>query len=213
MTEVERKYYLTGELKSEVFVINGKKEGEYKEYSRKGKIIKKQFYTDDTLNGESIEYYSEENDYIPLILSKPGIAREYYGMTKKFCIDDQNLKVSQTYIDGNLNGEYKSYHYNGKIDKSIMYIDGKKNGEFKRYHCNGQLAHICVYINDKINGECKSYYENGALKESRMYIDDKLNGEYKSYHENGALKESRMYINGKTQGEYSEYNIDGRIEE
>jgi len=209
MTEVERTYYESGELRSEVFVINSKKEGEYKEYSRKGKIIKKKFYTDNKLNGESIDYYSEENDYIPLILSKPNIAREYYNMTGKFCIDDQNLKVSQTYIDDKLNGEYKSYHYNGKIDESIMYIDGKKNGESKRYHSNGQLEYIQTYINDKINGECKSYYKNGVLENVYTKINDKINGEFKSYHENGKLKESRMYIDGKLCGKYISYYLNG----
>jgi antitoxin component YwqK of YwqJK toxin-antitoxin module len=36
MAEVKREYYNSGELRSEVFEINGKKEGEYKTYYENG---------------------------------------------------------------------------------------------------------------------------------------------------------------------------------
>ena len=38
MAEVERIYYRSGKLKSEVFVINGKKNGEFREYHKNGQL-------------------------------------------------------------------------------------------------------------------------------------------------------------------------------
>ena len=38
MAEVNRTYYKTGELKSECFEINGKKNGEYKRYHQNGQL-------------------------------------------------------------------------------------------------------------------------------------------------------------------------------
>ena len=38
MAEVKRTYYLSGELESEVFVINDKMNGEYKEYYDDGQL-------------------------------------------------------------------------------------------------------------------------------------------------------------------------------
>ena len=38
MTEVKRTYYSTGELRSEWFEVNEKKEGEYKSYHKNGKL-------------------------------------------------------------------------------------------------------------------------------------------------------------------------------
>ena len=40
MAEFKRTYYETGELKSEWFEINGKKNGEYKQYYENGQLKK-----------------------------------------------------------------------------------------------------------------------------------------------------------------------------
>jgi antitoxin component YwqK of YwqJK toxin-antitoxin module len=38
MAEVKRTYYMNGELESEVFEINGKRNGEYKSYHENGEL-------------------------------------------------------------------------------------------------------------------------------------------------------------------------------
>ena len=94
MAKVQRTYYDSGELESEVFIINdkmhgdfklyyendsklktdsfgqirvicsyidGKKNGEYKEYYPNGKLYKNYLYINDKKNGEYKEYYMIEN--------------------------------------------------------------------------------------------------------------------------------------------------------
>jgi antitoxin component YwqK of YwqJK toxin-antitoxin module len=52
MAEVKRTYYETGELESEVFLLNGKKNGEYKSYHRNGQLRVIYSYIDGKINGE-----------------------------------------------------------------------------------------------------------------------------------------------------------------
>jgi antitoxin component YwqK of YwqJK toxin-antitoxin module len=51
------------------------------------------------------------------------------------------------------------------------YVDGKINGEFKSYYKNGQISSICSYTDDKIQGEYKKYYSDGQLEKICNYID------------------------------------------
>jgi antitoxin component YwqK of YwqJK toxin-antitoxin module len=57
MAEVVRTYHDTGELLSEVYVIDGKKNGIYKEYYYSGQLWVICSYTDDKINGEYKIYY------------------------------------------------------------------------------------------------------------------------------------------------------------
>ena len=52
MAEVKRTYYNNGELESEVFVINGKRNGNYKEYHENGQLMEICSYIDGKKNGE-----------------------------------------------------------------------------------------------------------------------------------------------------------------
>ena len=58
MTEVEYKYYKTGELESEVLLINGMRNGCYKKYHTNGVLDNITYYTD------SIGSDSEPNTYM-----------------------------------------------------------------------------------------------------------------------------------------------------
>ena len=51
MAEVKRTYYESGELESEYFVLNGKINGEYKEYNELGVLVEHSIYD----NGIKIE--------------------------------------------------------------------------------------------------------------------------------------------------------------
>ena len=59
MAEVKREYYKSGELKSEVFVINGKYHGEYKKYYENGQLELLCSYIDNKMNGEIKSYFPD----------------------------------------------------------------------------------------------------------------------------------------------------------
>ena len=54
MAEVKRTYYSTGELESEVFILNGKKIGEYKSYHENGSLHEICSYIDDKRNVQGL---------------------------------------------------------------------------------------------------------------------------------------------------------------
>ncbi len=76
-------YYLTGELYSEVFVINGKREGEYKSYYKDGNIWIICNYINDIIHGEYKQYHQN-------------------GKLNLICIYDDNESFNQNiyYEDG-----------------------------------------------------------------------------------------------------------------
>jgi antitoxin component YwqK of YwqJK toxin-antitoxin module len=99
--------------------------------------------------------------------------------------------------DETFNGDYESYHDNGRLWEKVNYINGNKHGIYSSFHDNGQLEEEVNYIDGLRQGIYKSYYSNGKLFEEVNYIDGLKQGIYKSYHPNGQLKEEVNYINGE----------------
>ena len=52
-----------------------------------------------------------------------------------------------TFIDDDLNSEYKEYYKNGQVKIECSYIDGKKNGTYKEYDESGELIQTTIYEN------------------------------------------------------------------
>ena len=62
MSEVVRTYHKNGNLKSEVFLLNGRKYGIFKEYHSNGELYIISSYIDDKLNGEYKSYYKNGSE-------------------------------------------------------------------------------------------------------------------------------------------------------
>jgi len=95
MAEVERTYYESGKLESEVFTIDGKKNGFYKQFDKYGTLMIEATYVDDKLNGE----YRQNMIY-------------------------HDLYIISLYIDNKLNGPHKLYNRNGDFLGEFLDIDG-----------------------------------------------------------------------------------------
>ncbi len=95
MAEFNTEYYNNGDIKSQVFIINGKKEGEYKKYYKNGILGSCYNYTNDIKNGECKHYHI-----------------------------DGKIWLVYNYINGKIEGQCKEYHENGQLkDKpSFFYI-------------------------------------------------------------------------------------------
>ena len=63
MAEVTRTYYSTGELQREVFILNGKRNGEQKWYDSNGQLESICSYIDDKLNGEYKNSFGKMDNY------------------------------------------------------------------------------------------------------------------------------------------------------
>ena len=141
MAEVKREYYKTGELKSECFEINDRKNGEYKKYYENGSELSLDNSKRKNLSStDSFGQLKEICSYID-----GGINGEY----KRYYESGKILNIC-SYIGGIKNGEYKEYHKNGQLSYICSYIDDEINGEKKEYHENGRELSLTESL-EKIN--------------------------------------------------------------
>ena len=137
MAEVIKTYHPTGVLESEVFVINGKKNGEYKSYWEDSCFSRHK-------NMSSTDSFGQLMEIV-------------------LYIDDKEIGEYKSYHRNGQLREIFSYINNCELSSTNSLC--KINGKYKRYYDTGQLSYIWSYINGVKNGESKSFYPDGELEE------------------------------------------------
>lgn len=176
-------FYENGVEKESGVKINGKIDGELKEYHPTGALKRTLTVVDGQLNGLMIGYFAS---------GAKSFEREFNGPGKP--------------------GMYRSYFENGQLNTEVLLTNNALNGELKKYYTTGQLKEVLTYINDKKDGVGVSYYRNGTLRDSAFYKSDKLNGKKKNYNIDGSLNSELEYKNGKINGMSTWYDdVDGKM--
>ncbi len=185
-TGIVRTYYdnQKTKLKEEYFEVNGKKEGEYKEYYENGQLLRICNYINEKKEGPYREYHINGAlrifcNYVNNMIK--GEYKEYY-MDKK--VDELREFIGRQFIGIDTIVEYN----NMKIKEEYFMINGVKNGKYKEYYNNGVLKKICNYVNGKEEGEYKTYYDNGQLDSIGNMNNSMFVGIFKLYHSNGQLE-------------------------
>lgn len=216
--EIQRDYHNNGRVKSSVNLIDGKKQGVYREYSRSGEITASRMYLNDEISGE-------------------GIVDENMKMQGKWKIffPGGKLKAEGEYKDGKRTGKWVFYYLSGDVEQTGSYSNGKPDGDWRWYHTNGQLLREEYYMNGREDGEMKEYDMNGkviatgqytdGLKTGKWdfesesyrytgsYVDDLQSGLWKGYFQNGKKAFEGEYMNGLENGEHKYYYDTGRLRE
>ncbi len=162
-------YFKSGHIEREYTLVNGLKDGLYKEYT--------------LYQGSYLKHYLST-----LSLYKNGVQ---YGETNKYY---KNGEYDKFYIVNNMiHGEYIRYfpikYGNNKISITCTFINGKKHGKCIWYNEYGNIMATRNYENGILQGECIEYYENGNIKIKKYYKDGLIDGTYTSYYENSNIKE------------------------
>lgn len=118
----------------EIYHLNGKRNGWFRNYNKEGVVIEKRYYKDDEIFN--------------------GFEREYYP--------NGNLKYEAFFIDGKREGNVKWYYYDGNLESLDVYKNEKLLSS-KSYFENGIIAYSIIYRNTK-EIESKRYYKTGVLK-------------------------------------------------
>src|SRR6187551_2603655 len=84
----------------------------------------------------------------------------------KTYFDPQRRQLHEDYFvlredNETLNGSYKSYYPNGKLEMEGKFEDGKRAGTFLEYHENGKLLRKISYMNGLRHGAVEVYDEDG----------------------------------------------------
>lgn len=179
-----KKYYPSGQLKSEYEMKEGKLHGESRAYYENGKLKKIAHWKAD--KEEGLAQFFDEN----------GV-----------------LFSDETYVNGRLEGPANFYYSNGQISESVNYSFGKKSGESKMYSENGKLEKVVNYIGGVKFGVYKEY-TNGLESFSCFYINDTLSGAFKENFINNEgetyATASGFMKKGLVDGKYIGYYVKNR---
>lgn len=162
-----------GVLMQSSFFINGKLNGESRDYHSNGKIKMISEYRNDSLVGIKIIYGNNSEVLDTNILSNgSGKYREYYSNNQLAC--EYHL------AKGLKEGIDVTYDSTGVKIAEGHYKNGLKNGNFLFYYSNKNIATKCQFQKDILVGEYFDYYKSGILK-------TKVNYKYPPYSHSDSL--------------------------
>lgn len=210
-------YSEQGILQSEIWYFQGKKNGEFKEYS----------FENDTLYLKSITMYVQDvkqgnaHFYIKGILQKviPYVNNVMQGQSFEY---DETGKISAlvTYknneivskqsinrsnVHGEKQGTWMEFYPNGNIKTEANYSNGKLQGLYKLFNSRQELLQVGNYDNDSLvyssqimddfeePFEKKEWYNDSILKFKGTYKDIVPIGVHRMYNEKGEIISGFLY--------------------
>jgi len=207
-------YHENGRIKLQGKYISGRKEGSWREYNTRGKLVKTSIYS----GGKVIDIEAQDIIKDLAVYFDNGRIKEQgktkngkrHGMWKFY--DERGKLISTTnYAKGSVLQKQKSqkiekslvYHNNGRLKEEGFTKNGKKNGAWKSYTSKGKLIKSVIYANGEIIRVDALEGINGSQK-----IDEKANV---TYHDNGRIKTIGKLKKNKKHGEWREYDERGAV--
>lgn len=197
-TGVWRDLFPNGQLKEEGMWLNGLRNGVFKFFDDKGKLLKLEKYEDGLLVIDEAA------------TAMLDIRKEFYPSGK--------VHLEGTYRDGKRQGNFREYDeqgneiggqlYDGDIKIGEGRIDslGRRVGAWKLFHPNGVTKAVGNYVNGKRDGAWVYFYENGKTEQKGSFKEDILTGQWTWYFPNGGVQRDESYRKGKQDGHFAEYD-------
>lgn len=204
-------------LKEEGNYSNGKRNGLFKIYNRKGYLVRIETYKNGILQEESADQILDvqkkigEDGKIKSIGSfsngkKQGIFREYGkdGEIISSAIYEDNIKVGEGIITGSgkYQGSWKMYYPTGEIKAEGEYLEGNKDGKWKYYYLTGEIEQKGNYKNNLASGEWIWYFKSGEVKRQEYYRKGREDGKSIEFSEDGGIINNGNYIDGLRTGDW-----------
>jgi len=205
-TGIWKKYYPSGELRSEIAFLNNKPNGTYTLYYQNGVIEEKGSWSRNKNTGEFERNYKNGNPH-------------------------QRFQFSDS---GKRNGAQTYYHENGKIALEVNIVNGKETGVMKRYNEKGTLQEEKTFADGIfVEGSTKSYSskpkvyipepaeieDNSDVSAKPKPVEKettnsahhfKPNGHNILYDQNNNISQSGIFKEGRLwNGKWFKYNRDG----
>lgn len=197
-------FYPDGDIKFSGNYLDGKKNGIFKKYDKKGNLVSIEKYE----KGDKVVEDKETADY--------KIKRDFY--------ESGEVKTKATFLDGKMDGVRREYDKNGNViesyimdegnvvGKGIVDKEGLKQGNWKEYYDSGKLKAKGKYKDDVKIGLWVYYYKNGKIEQKGHYNEKgKPTGEWKWYYRNGQLRKKEEMKDGISDGMYKEFTRDGEL--
>ena len=191
-------YFASGKVETVKKYLDGKLNGAYTEYFANGKEDTKGAYWDDERNGK-FDYYCETGDLMYSFVFCHDKIIGYISPAKP------NDTVSLTKGNGLVQCRYS----NGKLSLECKFVNGLIDGAFKTYYPDGKKNNELLYKNGLLNGTSTYFYSNEKIKSTEQYSDGDLHGLCSYYSSAGTLTKSLNYKFGKLHGWSHYYNDKG----
>lgn len=113
---------------------------------------------------------------------------------------------------GQRDGEFISWHKNGKIKQKLKFIDGKAEGESIQLNDNDTVANKRIFKHGvQVDGSCHHFDSDGNILREHSYLNGKYDGKYVDYYVAGKPEVESFYKNGIMVGEKKEYFENGQL--
>lgn len=211
-----QEYHDNGKVKEEGIWFDGKKNGLFKVFDRKGELIRFDRYVDGEMVSDNeagflpeVRKEFHESGELKLVGtyrddSKQGVFREYdlQGNIISSVIYENNEKTGEGIVDavGMKQGQWILYFPGGEIRAKGRYIDGKREGEWAYFHKSGSTEQKGIYKNDLPEGSWVWFYESGKRWREEQFRKGKEDGPMIEYDENGEILAQGEYVDGLKNG-------------
>lgn len=197
-------YHPNGQIQQYLEVVNNRALGTYKEWYQSGKL--KLVAT--IVGGMADINTTAEKSWL-------------FDGCAKVWDENECLHAEINYLKGQLQGESRYYHPNGKLWKSICYKDGELEGDFQIFRETGELLQSTNHVCGKKEGCSKRFWSDNQLAAQENYCDDFLVSA-KYYNQTGeeiaSIEEGegfRAIFNRESIYELQEYHmgvLEGKVE-
>lgn len=177
---VWRKYYNNNRVRYTGTFEHGKEVGVFRFYSASNSdnpVIIKEYSNDSDL--ADVRFYTPSG-----VLESEGKMRgkEREGKWLYYHEDGKSIMSEENYVNGKLDGEYKTFYPTGEPTEIAYYKNGLLHGNYKKYSIKGFLYQDFNYAEGKLNGMAVYYSrKSGDLIKKGPFKDDQRVGTWENY--------------------------------
>ncbi|MEI6456280.1 MAG: hypothetical protein WCO93_08325 [bacterium] len=191
-TRVQTEKWPNGNLKSEITMHGGQRNGPARYWFEDGNIQMECIYKDDMLNGNLTRYFAypegareEQQTYINDTLDGTDLLWDRAG----------NVLIQSHFLKGKLHGTYHEFYENKLIKAEGSYVNGNIDGLWLYYDDTGLVVGKGNFTMG--NGEQRSFYTGTVkIKMITRYSNNLKDGAEIEYSPEGKVLRKRIYFAG-----------------
>ena len=201
--------FLSAQEQFNQFDSEGNRHGVWKKFYNNNRVR----YTGQFEHGREVgvfKFYSASNSDNPVIVKEflPGSDRAVV----KFYTPSGQLESEGVMIGKRREGKWLFYHEDGRtVMSEENYVNGKLEGEYKTFYPTGEPTEIAYYKNGLLDGNYKKYSIKGFVYQDFNYEKGKLNGMAVYYsRKTGDLIKKGPFKDDQRVGTWENY-VDGEL--
>ncbi|MBB2144661.1 tetratricopeptide repeat protein [Pedobacter sp. LMG 31464] len=194
-------FYMNGNIETEGWMVEDQYQGPWSYYNENGKLNSTQYYLAGDIDGYKEEYFAN---------GQKSVEYKYYrGWLEEVTNYDEQGKVIATDIFDKGQGKFKLLHPNGKLMAETNYKNGEFDGVFKSYYFDGSPERIFYYKSGLLDSTYVNYLHGGIKSMEGKYANGEKIGVWKFYDEDGKISRTYNYSGDKLNGEYTRFFENG----